>query len=104
MSTASTNSLNGGDAIAARTAELFKEQQQNIIQHTDQIFARLMICQFFFGVALALSLMVRASAAFKVTSTAVPGGFMLSSAAHFHHWTLVQCRSRSGEWAPGDAC
>jgi PAS domain S-box-containing protein len=42
------------DAISARTAELFKEQQQSIVRHTDWIFARLMTCQWAFGIVLAL--------------------------------------------------
>jgi two-component system, cell cycle sensor histidine kinase and response regulator CckA len=42
------------DTIAARTAQLFQEQHQNIIRHADRLFARLMICQWFFGVAVAL--------------------------------------------------
>ncbi|MDB6112152.1 MAG: integral rane sensor hybrid histidine kinase, partial [Pedosphaera sp.] len=40
--------------ISQRTAELFKEQQQNIVEHTDRIFARLMACQWVFGILLAL--------------------------------------------------
>src|SRR3954469_16504178 len=40
--------------ISTRTAELFKEQQQSIVRHTDWIFARLMTCQWAFGIALAL--------------------------------------------------
>jgi signal transduction histidine kinase len=41
-------------SIAARCAELFREQQQNIIEHTDWLFARLMIFQWFAGVLAAL--------------------------------------------------
>lgn len=41
-------------SLATRTAELFKEQQQSIVQHTDLLFARLMICQWLAGVAAAL--------------------------------------------------
>lgn len=37
-----------------RTAELFKEQQQSIVKHTDLLFGRLMICQWLAGVAAAL--------------------------------------------------
>ena len=40
--------------IAARTAQLFGEQEQSIIRHTDQIFVRLMTFQWFFAFALAL--------------------------------------------------
>ena len=42
------------DSVTARCAELFREQQQNIIQHTDWIFARLMILQWIGGVLTAL--------------------------------------------------
>jgi len=42
------------ETIAARTAQLFQEQHQNIIRHTDRLFARLMICQWFVGLMLAL--------------------------------------------------
>jgi PAS domain S-box-containing protein len=42
------------DTIAARTAVLFREQQQNIVRHTDRIFVRLMICQWILGIVLAL--------------------------------------------------
>ena len=42
------------DTVAARCAELFREQQQNIIQHTDLIFARLMIVQWIGCVVAAL--------------------------------------------------
>jgi PAS domain S-box-containing protein len=42
------------DSTSARVIELFKEQQQNIIRHTDRLFSWLMICQWFFAVGLAL--------------------------------------------------
>ena len=41
------------DVISRRTTELFKEQQQGIIVHTDLMFSWLMICQWFFAVGLA---------------------------------------------------
>jgi PAS domain S-box-containing protein len=41
------------DAISARTAELFKEQQQSLIRHTDRLFSWLMIFQWFFAVGIA---------------------------------------------------
>jgi signal transduction histidine kinase/CheY-like chemotaxis protein len=41
-------------AHSARVVELFEEQRQNIIQHTDKLILRLMIFQWFFAVALAL--------------------------------------------------
>src|SRR5581483_10527721 len=57
-STAPTATRSPG--IAARTAELFKEQQHSITRHTDLICARLMICQWAFGVVLALWISPRA--------------------------------------------
>jgi PAS domain S-box-containing protein len=42
------------DANAGRVAELFGEQQQNIIRHTDRLMAWLMICQWLFAVGLAV--------------------------------------------------
>jgi signal transduction histidine kinase/ActR/RegA family two-component response regulator len=42
------------DSIAARTAQLFHEQQQSIIKHTDQIFARLMILQWIGAIVAAI--------------------------------------------------
>ena len=41
-------------AVSGRITELFKEQQQNIIRHTDRLFLWLMICQWLFAVGLAL--------------------------------------------------
>ncbi|EDY18155.1 multi-sensor hybrid histidine kinase [Chthoniobacter flavus Ellin428] len=40
--------------VEARRAELFEEQKQNIIQHTDWIFARLMPLQWIGGIIVAL--------------------------------------------------
>ncbi|MDB6019026.1 MAG: Blue-light-activated protein [Pedosphaera sp.] len=42
------------ETVSTRTSELFKEQQQSIVRHTDRIFVRLMICQWLFGIALAI--------------------------------------------------
>jgi PAS domain S-box-containing protein len=42
------------DVISARTVELFQEQHQSIIEHTDHLFARLMVFQWAFSVALAI--------------------------------------------------
>jgi len=42
------------NSLAARTAQLFQEHHQNIVRHTDLLFARLMIGQWIFAVALAL--------------------------------------------------
>ncbi len=54
MNSQPTELTANADAIAIRTAELFGEQQQNIVKHTDRIIVRLMACQWIFGVALAL--------------------------------------------------
>ncbi|HEX4119904.1 MAG TPA: response regulator [Verrucomicrobiae bacterium] len=43
-----------GEKVAARAKELFCEQLQNIITHTDKIFARLMIFQWLFGIFLSI--------------------------------------------------
>ena len=42
------------DTVSSRTRELFKEQEQSIVRHTDHVFVRLMIWQWVFCVALAL--------------------------------------------------
>jgi signal transduction histidine kinase/CheY-like chemotaxis protein len=42
------------DAIVERTNVLFREQHQNIVRHTDQLFVRLMLIQWVFGVGLAV--------------------------------------------------
>src|SRR5580692_2444077 len=39
--------------ISARNKQLFEEQQQNIVRHTDRVIAWLMVCQWVFGVGLA---------------------------------------------------
>src|SRR5260221_7156294 len=54
MKSAASTETSTTDRISARTAELFREQQQNVVKHTDHIFARLMVCEWIFGVALAL--------------------------------------------------
>ena len=43
----------------ARVSQLFKEQWQTIILHTDRLFAWLMLCQWVFGIGLALWLSPR---------------------------------------------
>jgi len=50
MTAAATNF---GAHVAARCTELFKEQQQNIIRHTDSLFARLMTLQWVAGILAA---------------------------------------------------
>src|SRR5690349_14677375 len=64
------------DTVSARTLELFKEHHQNIIQHTDQLFSRLMIWQWLFGVVLAIWISPRTWAG-------------TSSQVHFHVWAAV---------------
>jgi signal transduction histidine kinase/ActR/RegA family two-component response regulator len=64
------------DSISARTAELFKEQQQSIVKHTDHIFARLMVWQWVFGVMIALWISPRQWA----------GG---ESQVHLHVWAAL---------------
>ena len=46
MNTEMSEISRGAGALASRTAELFKEQQQNTIRHTDRLFARLMLWQW----------------------------------------------------------
>ena len=54
MNFAASNDMDASEAVSRRIAELFKEQQQNIVRHTDRLFFWLMICQWFFSVGLAL--------------------------------------------------
>jgi PAS domain S-box-containing protein len=54
MSFAASNDIDAPEAVSRRITELFKEQQQNILQHTDRLFSWLMILQWFFAVGLAL--------------------------------------------------
>ncbi len=51
--------IDGTGAISSRIAELFNEQRQNIIRHTDRLFSWLMIFQWFFAVGVALWLSPR---------------------------------------------
>ncbi len=51
--TAATNGTLA-NLVSRRTRELFEEQEQSIVKHTDLVFVRLMICQWLFGIALAL--------------------------------------------------
>jgi hypothetical protein len=64
------------NAVAVRTAQLFQEQHQSIVKHTDALFARLMICQWVFGVALALWISPRTWAG-------------TDSRIHLHVWAAV---------------
>jgi len=54
MTLPSSKVINGAVATSTRVAELFNEQRQNIIRHTDWLFSWLMIFQWFFAVGLAL--------------------------------------------------
>lgn len=54
MNSSTKTTYGAGDAISVRAAELFKDQQQNIIRHTDRIFSWLMPCQWLASVAIAL--------------------------------------------------
>src|ERR1700733_878300 len=54
MTSEMAKTIDTSDANAARAEELFKEQQQNIICHTDRIFSWLMIFQWIFAIGLAL--------------------------------------------------
>src|SRR4051812_12855234 len=62
--------------LATRTAELFQEQQQSIVKHTDRLFARLMICQWLAGVAAALLISPRT-------------WIGLQSQTHLHVWAAI---------------
>jgi len=54
MISSATQNTPGVVAVSSRITELFNEQWQNIIRHTDYLFSRLMVFQWFFAVALAL--------------------------------------------------
>ena len=55
-----TTTGESADLTARRTAELFREQQQNIIRHTDCLFARLMVWQWGAGAVAAILISPRA--------------------------------------------
>src|SRR5580698_4710995 len=59
MISSSTKPANSAAAVSSRVTELFNEQWQSIIKHTDYIFSWLMIFQWFFAVGLALWLSPR---------------------------------------------
>jgi signal transduction histidine kinase/FixJ family two-component response regulator len=54
MNSAAPIIIDPTDALSKRVIELFKEQQQNIIRHTDRLFSWLMIFQWFFAIGVAL--------------------------------------------------
>src|SRR5437867_65345 len=64
------------EPTAARAAELFREQQQSIARHTDQIFSRLMAWQWVLAVALAIWLSPRTWAG-------------TNSSVHLHLWLAI---------------
>ncbi|HSY74261.1 MAG TPA: ATP-binding protein [Dongiaceae bacterium] len=64
------------DAYSQRVKQLFDEQWQSIIRHTDQLFLWLMIFQWFFAVALALWVSPRAWSG-------------MSSTIHPHVWLAI---------------
>ena len=69
-----TSSL--ADKISTRTLELFREQEQSIVKHTDLIFVRLMVCQWLFGLLLAIWISPRTWAG-------------AGSRIHLHVWAAV---------------
>src|SRR5215216_4110189 len=64
------------DSPMARTLELFREQKRTVIEHTDRIFARLMVCQWFAGIAAALLISPRSWAGTE-------------SRIHVHFWAAI---------------
>ena len=64
------------DTLSRRTEELFISQQESIYRHTDSMFARLLVLQWFAGIALAL----------WVSPSAWTG---TSSHIHPHVWAAV---------------
>jgi hypothetical protein len=38
MNFAASNAIDASEAVSKRITELFKEQQQNIVRHTDRLF------------------------------------------------------------------
>lgn len=61
---------------SARTAELFQEQKQNIIIHTDHLFGRLMLCQWIAAIV----------AAFLISPRSWAG---TQSQWHVHVWAAI---------------
>lgn len=76
MTLASSKVISGVAGTSARVTELFNEQQQNIIRHTDWLFSWLMIYQWFFAVGLALWLSPKTWAG-------------MNSAIHPHIWAAI---------------
>jgi PAS domain S-box-containing protein len=76
MTPAASNPTASAGPASSRALELFREQQQNIVRHTDAIFVRLMILQWLFGIGLALWISPRAWAGSQ-------------SQIHLHVWASV---------------
>jgi PAS domain S-box-containing protein len=76
MNSETQDTTTSADTISARALELFREQQQNIVRHTDQIFVRLMVIQWLFGIGLALWITPRAWAG-------------VQSQIHLHVWAAI---------------
>jgi two-component system, sensor histidine kinase and response regulator len=68
--------LTGRNPSAERADELFAEQQQEIYRNTDQLFARLMFCQWLGAIVIAL-----------IVSPLTWAG--QSSAIHIHVWAAI---------------
>jgi signal transduction histidine kinase/ActR/RegA family two-component response regulator len=76
MNPSQSKSASDPVAISVRVAELFNEQQQNIIRHTDWLMSWLMIFQWFFAVGLAFWLSPKTWAG-------------INSQIHPHIWAAV---------------
>ncbi len=76
MTATAATEIKSADPTSGRALELFREQQQSIVRHTDTIFVRLMIVQWLFGIALALWISPRAWAGSQ-------------SQIHLHVWASI---------------
>lgn len=86
---------NGCGVVSARTAELFKEQQQNIISYADRLISRLMVLQWLFAVALAYWLSPKVFSAVSSQHTnfwvaILPGGVITA-------WPVLMTRLYPGQ-------
>ena len=68
--------MNLSDTLSRRTEELFVSQQDSIYRHTDSLFARLLVLQWFAAIAVALWISPRAWAG-------------TSSYIHPHVWAAI---------------
>jgi two-component system, cell cycle sensor histidine kinase and response regulator CckA len=76
MNSSTSKTIDSTETIAARTAQLFQEQHQNIVKHTDWLFARLMVFQWLFGLALAVCISPKTWAG-------------AGSSVHAHVWAAI---------------